>query len=176
MKKRLMAVLLMVGFFSIWTMGGSCIAAEEKFPIKAIQFWVGFGAGGGTDTTGRALVEATSKNFGQTFVVNNKPGGGGSVMMSELKTAKPDGYTVGILTASAIISTHMRKVPYHPIQDFDSILQYATYQYGIVVRTDSPWKTLNDLKQFFLFGQIRFYIGIPCLLPCFPNQFCSFFF
>jgi len=145
MRKRLMVVLLMAGFFSILTMGDSCIAAEETFPIKPIQFWVGFGAGGGTDTTGRALVEATSKNFAQPFVVTNKPGGGGAVMTAELKTAKPDGYTVGILTASALISAHMRKVPYHPVRDFDSILQYASYQYGVVVRTDSPWKTLNDL-------------------------------
>lgn len=143
MKRCLMAILL-IGLVSTWAISNPC-SAQEKFPTKTISLWVGYGAGGSTDIPARAVAEATSKILGQPIVVINKPGGGSAVMMSELKTAKPDGYTLGILSTGGILSAHMRKVPYHPINDFDSILQYSVYQYGLVVRTDSPWRTLKDL-------------------------------
>lgn len=119
--------------------------AAEKFPDKAITLEVGYGAGGSTDLPARALAEGTSKILGQPVVVVNKPGGGSSVMLSELKNAKPDGYTLGVLSSGGILSALMRKVPYHPVNDFDCILQYSVYQYGLVVRADSPWKTLKEL-------------------------------
>lgn len=118
--------------------------AAENFPTKAITLEVGYGAGGSTDLPARTLAEAAGKILGQPVVVINKPGGGSSVMLSELKNAKPDGYTLGVLSSGGILSAHMRKVPYHPVNDFECILQYSVYQYGLVVRADSPWKTLND--------------------------------
>jgi tripartite-type tricarboxylate transporter receptor subunit TctC len=66
-------------------------------------------------------------------------------MMGELKLKKADGYTLGVLSSGGVLSAHLRKVPYHPVNDFDPILQYSVYQYGLVVRADSPWKTLKDL-------------------------------
>ena len=139
MKKSLLMGLLLISFLI-----SPCIVAAE-FPTKAIELWVGYGAGGSTDIPARALAEAASKIFGQPVVVVNKPGGGSSVMLGELKTKKPDGYTIGVLSSGGVLSAHLRKVPYHPVNDFDPILQYSVYQYGLVVKADSPWKTLKDL-------------------------------
>jgi tripartite-type tricarboxylate transporter receptor subunit TctC len=137
-------ILSGIGLFSLMlfpVVGG----ASEKFPSRPITLLVGYGAGGSTDLPARALAEAAAKSLGQPIVVINKPGGGSSVMLSELKNAKPDGYTVGILSSGGILSALMRKVPYQPLNDFDYLLQYSVYQYGLVVRADSPWKSLKDL-------------------------------
>jgi tripartite-type tricarboxylate transporter receptor subunit TctC len=137
----LMAILAIVAL-------NTPVSAQEKFPTKPITLEVGYGAGGSTDLPARALAEAAGRILGQPVVVVNKPGGGSSVMLSELKTAKPDGYTLGVLSTGGILSAHMRKVPYHPINDFDCILQYSVYQYGLVVKADSPFKTLKDLISY----------------------------
>jgi len=139
MKKGFLIALILFSFLI-----NPCMGAVE-FPTKAIELWVGYGAGGSTDIPARALAEAASKIFGQPVVVVNKPGGGSSVMLGELKTRKPDGYTLGIIPSAGVLIAHLRKVPYHPINDFDPILQYSVYQYGLVVKADAPWKTLKDL-------------------------------
>ena len=140
-RKQLLGVL--IGLCGLLLLGTPNWAAEN-FPNKAITLEVGYGAGGSTDLPARTLAEAAGKILGQPVVVINKPGGGSSVMLSELKNAKPEGYTLGVLSSGGILSAHMRKVPYHPVNDFDCILQYSVYQYGLVVRADSPWKTLNE--------------------------------
>lgn len=76
----------------------SLTMAAEAFPSKPVELWIGYGAGGSTDLPARALADAASKILGKPVVAINKAGGGSSVMMSELKVAKPDGYTLGILS------------------------------------------------------------------------------
>ena len=144
MKKRILIGLFLVSCFAVWAVNRPCMGATE-FPAKAIELWVGYGAGGSTDIPARALADAASKILGQPVVIINKPGGGSSVMLGELKTRKPDGYTIGVLSSGGVLSAHLRKVPYHPVNDFDPILQYSVYQYGLVVKADAPWKTLKDL-------------------------------
>jgi tripartite-type tricarboxylate transporter receptor subunit TctC len=140
-KNRVWVVLIGVCCLSLLS---TPIWAADNFPNKAITLEVGYGAGGSTDLPARTLSEAAGKILGQPVVVVNKPGGGSSVMLSELKNAKPEGYTLGVLSSGGILSAHMRKVPYHPVNDFDCILQYSVYQYGLVVRADSPWKTFQE--------------------------------
>lgn len=118
--------------------------AEEKFPTKPVELWIGYGAGGSTDLPARVIADSASKIVGQPIVPINKPGGGSSVALSELKVSKPDGYTLGVYSSGGVLSALLRKVPYHPVNDFEPILQYSVYQYGLVVREDSPWKTFKD--------------------------------
>jgi tripartite-type tricarboxylate transporter receptor subunit TctC len=122
--------------------------AQEKYPAKSINFIVGYPAGGTTDIAARPLTAAASKILGQPIIVVNKPGGGSAVAVALLKTEKPDGYTIGILPSGAVLSQHMRKVPYDSAQDFTPILQYAVYLYGLVVRSDSPWKTFKEFIDY----------------------------
>jgi tripartite-type tricarboxylate transporter receptor subunit TctC len=143
------------------TVGGVCVfllvfllalpgnaQAQEKYPSKPINFVIGYPAGGTTDICARPLVSAASKILGQPIVVANKPGGGSAVAVALMKTEKPDGYTIGILPSGAVLSQHMRKVPYDSAQDFTPIMQYAVYLYGLVVQTDSPWKTFKEFIDY----------------------------
>ena len=122
--------------------------AQEKYPAKPINFIIGYPAGGTTDICARPLVSAASKILGQPVVVVNKPGGGSAVATALLKTEKPDGYTIGILASGAVLSQHMRKVPYDSATDFTPIMQYAIYLYGLVVQSDSPWKTFKEFIDY----------------------------
>jgi tripartite-type tricarboxylate transporter receptor subunit TctC len=116
--------------------------------VKPINFLIGFPAGGTTDVCARPLVNAASKTLGQPIVVVNKPGGASAVAVATLKNEKPDGYTIGILGSGAVLSQHMRKVPYDTAKDFTPIMQYAVYLYGLVVQTDSPWKTFKEFIEY----------------------------
>lgn len=149
MKKSAVVVLsLVVGFIFALTMGVGVGAAAEKFPSRPINLMIGYAAGGTTDIASRALAEAVEKVIGQPVVVINKPGAGTAVMMTDLKKQKPDGYTVGVMSSGAIISYFLQKVAYHPVTDFDSILQVSAFNYGIAVRADSPWKNIKELLAY----------------------------
>ncbi len=68
--------------------------AQEKYPSRPITLVIGYGAGGTSDVSSRALVNAASKILGQPFVAVNKPGGASAVAMAGLKNERPDGYTM----------------------------------------------------------------------------------
>ncbi len=138
----LLGILLSLVFFAdvLW--------AQPKYPAKPINFLIGFPGGGTTDVCARPLVLAASKILGQPIVVVNKPGGASAVAVATLKTEKPDGYTIGILGSGALLSQHMRKVPYDTAKDFTPIMQYAVYLYGLVVKADSPWKTFEEFIDY----------------------------
>ena len=124
------------------------VLAQEKYPTKPINFIIGYPAGGSTDICARPLVAAAGKILGQPVVVVNKPGGGSAVGVASLKNEKPDGYTIGILPSGAVLSQHMRKVPYDSASDFTPIMQYAVYLYGLVVQSDSPWKSFKEFIDY----------------------------
>jgi tripartite-type tricarboxylate transporter receptor subunit TctC len=124
------------------------VSAQEKYPTKPINFVIGYPAGGSTDICARPLVTAAGKILGQPIVVVNKPGGGSAVATAGLKNEKPDGYTIGVLASGAVLSQHMRKVPYDSATDFTPIIQYAVYVYGLVVQSDGPWKTFKEFIDY----------------------------
>jgi len=82
-----------------------------KYPSKPVQFLIPFGAGGSADVMGRTLAKATETYFGQPFVPVNKPGAGGGIMYTALKSSKPDGYTVGWNSSSVLTCTNIGNVP-----------------------------------------------------------------
>lgn len=118
----------------------------SQYPTKPINLIVGWGAGGVTDTTIRAICTPASKNLGQPIVVINKPGSGTGISLSILKNEKPDGYGIGNFTTAGIATQHVLEVPYDATQDFEPIMRYGYYSFGVVVRADAPWKTLRSLS------------------------------
>ena len=139
------------------------VSAQEKYPTKPINFIIGYPAGGTTDVCARPLVAAAGKILGQPVIVVNKPGGASVVAVATLKNEKPDGYTIGILPSGAVLSQHMRKVPYDSAKDFTPIVQYAVYLYGLVVKPDSPWKTFKEFIDYAKAnpGKIRYSTAGP---------------
>ncbi len=124
------------------------VCAQEKYPAKPITLVIGYPAGGSVDTCARPFVNYASKVLGQPIVIVNKPGGASSVAMATLKNEKPDGYTLGLLISGAVMSQHMRKVPYDTAKDFTPIMQYGVYLYGLVVRSDSPWTIFKEFIDY----------------------------
>ncbi|MCJ7493882.1 MAG: tripartite tricarboxylate transporter substrate binding protein [Deltaproteobacteria bacterium] len=161
--KNILWLMAVVGFILCIPTIPGFVSAQEKYPTKPINFIIGYPAGGTTDVCARPLVAAASKILGQPVIVVNKPGGASAVAVATLKNEKPDGYTIGILPSGAVLSQHMRKVPYDSAKDFTPIIQYAVYLYGLVVQTDSPWKTFKEFIEFAKAnpGKIRYSTAGP---------------
>ena len=120
-------------------------AQGTAFPNKPITLIVPWPAGGSTDRHHRALAELAGKILGQTIIVENKPGAGGTLGPSQMAgTAKPDGYTISQFPLGMLRIPHMQKVAFDPINDFTYIIGVSGYTFGFVVRADSPFKTFNE--------------------------------
>jgi tripartite-type tricarboxylate transporter receptor subunit TctC len=69
--------------------------------------------------------------------------------MTALKNSPPDGYTIGVLSTASIIAPYILAVPpYNTVKDFAPIMQFALYQFGLVVRADAPWKTFKEFFEY----------------------------
>lgn len=120
--------------------------AAAEFPEKPITMLIGFRPGGAVDTTGRLLAASMEKHLGQPVVGVTKAGGGGTVMASTLMTAAPDGYTIGMgASAAYALTPQMNPKLRFKIGDFDHIATVSIPQDAIVVRTESPANTLEQL-------------------------------
>ena len=120
-------------------------SAQANYPNKPITIIVPYGAGGGTDTTGRFLAKEAEKHLPQPIAVINRSGASGTVGTAEAAAAKPDGYTLYFGASDALVTTpHSLKVPYS-VDSFRGIVGVSYAPSSIAVRTDSPWKTLDDL-------------------------------
>jgi tripartite-type tricarboxylate transporter receptor subunit TctC len=124
-------------------------AQAQQFPSKPVTLIVPWPAGGSTDIYFRKLGEITARHLGQPLVVENRPGGSGMNGPATMaRTARPDGYTISQLAISAFRVPHMQKVDWDPIKDFTYIIGLAGYTFGVVVKSDSPFKTFNDLVAY----------------------------
>jgi tripartite-type tricarboxylate transporter receptor subunit TctC len=152
MKKRqgVFFLFVLLGLIFGLNSSGGMAMAQERYPNKPINLLVGDPSGGTTDLLARPLALAASKVLGVPIIILNKPGGASAVAMASLKNEDPNGYTIGIMSTGAILSQHMRKVPYDTVKDFTPVMQCAIYIYGLAVRSDSPWKTF---KEFIDFGK-----------------------
>jgi tripartite-type tricarboxylate transporter receptor subunit TctC len=123
--------------------------APSAFPAKPIRFVVPFPPGGGTDATSRLLAEKFSTLLGWTVVVDNKPGAGGNIGIDIVAKSAPDGYTIAMGQASnlAINPSLYAKMPFDPLKDLTPIVSVAEQPVVLVVRQDSPLKTLADFVQ-----------------------------
>jgi tripartite-type tricarboxylate transporter receptor subunit TctC len=122
---------------------------SQNFPTKPITIYVGMSAGGTVDLSARALAEAAQKELKVPVVVENKPGGGGTVAASLLASKKPDGYSLGVLSSSVFNVRHlMMPVTYDPVKDFTQVFAYGVFNGAICVKKDSPFKTIQDLLEY----------------------------
>lgn len=123
--------------------------AFAEYPEKPINLMIPYGGGGTTDVTARLLANIAQDDFAKPLVVVNKPGGGGVLMHELLAQSKPDGYTLGVVATGVLTRTpFLRKVSYDPQKDFSYIMLFALWQYGLVVKADSPWQTLEEFINY----------------------------
>jgi tripartite-type tricarboxylate transporter receptor subunit TctC len=117
----------------------------QDFPTRPITLICPWPAGGSTDTHLRKVAEIAGKHLGQPVIIENKPGAGGMLGPAGMASnAKPDGYTLSQLTVSAFRQPYMQKVDWDPMRDFTYVIGISGYTFGLVVKADSPIKSLND--------------------------------
>ena len=126
----------------------SPVHSAEVFPSKAINVWVAYGAGSGTDISQRAIANLASKILGQPIIVSNVTGGAGTLALGRLKVEKPDGYTLATSSTGSFSRIPLlQPVPFNakdPLKEFTPIMSYSYYMHALAVKTDSPWKTFED--------------------------------
>lgn len=106
--------------------GTSGLTHAESWPTKPVRVIVPFTAGGPTDILARLVGQQLSQSLGQQFVIDNRPGAGGTVGTAELARARPDGYTLMFTTSSThAISPHLMKVSYNPVADFTPCCRFS---------------------------------------------------
>jgi tripartite-type tricarboxylate transporter receptor subunit TctC len=143
MKRNAIATMLATGLaLAAWSGG----ADAQSFPTRPVTLIVPWPAGGSTDVGMRALASATEKHLGQPIVIENRPGGSGTLAPGQMAaTAKPDGYTVAQIPISIFRFPFMQKTTFDPAADFTYIIGVSGYTFGVVVKDDAPWKTFQEL-------------------------------
>ncbi len=141
-------VLCLALILGIGTLQAAAADKPKDFPSRPLTIMVGFGAGGSSDVGVRILAEALKKILGQPILVENKPGAGGQVMWTDFKNnAKTDGYTLALINVPQLQTTVFdpARKPAFAMKDFQPVANHVQDPGAIFVRTESPYKTLEDL-------------------------------
>jgi tripartite-type tricarboxylate transporter receptor subunit TctC len=135
-------------------------AAQSDYPNRPIKLVVGFAPGGSTDIVARIVAQRLGEKLGQTVVVENRAGAGGTIGADVVAKSPADGYTLTLGTTSthAIAAGAYSKLPYDPVKDFTHVGLIAAVPSGIVVAATSPYPSLADLldKARTAPGAVRF--------------------
>jgi len=147
-KKTLFAgIAAVAGASTIFT--SNIASAQKDWPTKNIQLVVPFAAGGPTDSIARLISVPMSQALGQTVVVENVPGAGGTIASTKVARATPDGYTIyihhmGMATAQALYD----KLPYDPMTSFEYIGQVADVPMVLLGKKDLPANNFKELEAY----------------------------
>ncbi|WP_397391016.1 Bug family tripartite tricarboxylate transporter substrate binding protein [Polynucleobacter sp.] len=130
-------------------LGSNIASAQKDWPTKSIQLVVPFAAGGPTDTIARLIAVPMGQALGQTVVVENVPGAGGTIASTKVARAAPDGYTIyihhmGMASANALYD----KLPYDPMSSFEYIGQVADVPMVLLGKKDLPANNFKELEAY----------------------------
>ena len=128
--------------------------AAQSYPVKPVRIIVGFVPGGGNDVISRLVAQKLSGAFGRQFVVENRPGAGGTIGAELAAKSPPDGYTLFLAgVATHAINPNLQKnVPYDPVRDFDPVCLMATAPTLLAVHPSLP---VRSVQQFIALARAR---------------------
>ena len=141
-RKLIMGLLAIQAIYAAWPAG-----AAQPYPSKPIRVIVGFTPGGNDDYVGRVFANRIQERFGQTVIVDNRPGTGGNIGVELMARANPDGYTlssVGSITVASGPSLYT-KIGYDPLKDFSYVSRMAIGANVLFVHPAVPAKTVPEL-------------------------------
>jgi tripartite-type tricarboxylate transporter receptor subunit TctC len=135
---------LAVNFFTPVFPAGAQTASD--YPQKPVRVFVPYGPGGVGDLTMRLLADKLSQDVKQQFIIENRPGAGGIVNMTEVLRSRADGYTLGeVGNGQAISASLFEKLPYNVLTDFAPISITASFEILLAVPDNSPYKSLSEV-------------------------------
>jgi tripartite-type tricarboxylate transporter receptor subunit TctC len=121
-------------------------AFAQNYPTKPVRVIVGFGPGGVADLTVRVVAQKLSARLGQQVLVENRPSAGGIVAADAVAKAEPDGYTLLLMSnGNAVSASLFKSLPYDTVADFASVITMGSFDIAMVVKSDSPWKSVQDV-------------------------------
>ncbi|WP_424811940.1 tripartite tricarboxylate transporter substrate binding protein [Roseococcus sp. YIM B11640] len=121
------------------------LSRAQSFPTRPITIQISFPAGGATDVQMRGFAEAATRAFGQQVIIENRPGGGGTLPAANMRNTRPDGYTIAQFALPAIRLPFMQRMAFNPRTDFTPIIHLTGYLFMVLIRAESPYRTWADL-------------------------------
>jgi tripartite-type tricarboxylate transporter receptor subunit TctC len=123
---------------------------SQAFPSKPVKFIVPFPPGSATDQAARLMALQLQNAMGQTFVVENKPGAGGSIAAMDVIRSAPDGYTLLFTSNSAAASNValLKSIPYDPLKDFTPVAAVGENMLVLMVKADHPAKNIQEFLSY----------------------------
>jgi len=123
-------------------------AQAQNYPSRPVRVIVPLAAGGGMDTVTRGLAQRLGETFGQSFIVDNRPGAGSLIGLEILANAAPDGYTLMMISATTVVHPILYKSRFDIVRDFTPVSQVTAQGYVLVVHPTIPAKSAADLVEY----------------------------
>jgi tripartite-type tricarboxylate transporter receptor subunit TctC len=121
-------------------------ATSDNYPVKPVRILVGSAAGGPTDILARLVAQKLSESLGQQFIVDNRPGAGGTIAAEIVAKAQPDGYTLFMVPATHSVNPSLfKKMPFDTERDFKAVSLVAEGPFVLVVHPSLPVKSVKEL-------------------------------
>ena len=141
-----------LGLVAAMLISGAATQAQpgSDYPNKPIKFILPSSPGGGGDMVGRLIGDGLSKRLGQPVIIENNAGASGTIAISQLSKAQPDGYTIGLgtMTSTTLAPTVYPKLPYDPVKDLTTIAGIGTSPIVLLVSNDVPVKNLKEFLDY----------------------------
>ena len=135
-------------------------AEGDAWPVRQVRIVIPFAAGGPQDIPARIIADRLSQKLGATFVVENRPGAGGGLGAQQVARAAPDGATLLFISASiSILPTLQPALNFDPVRDLEPLTTVVDLPAGLMVRDDSPFRTLDDLLAYARANPGRLHYG-----------------
>ena len=120
----------------------------QSYPNRPVRIIVPLAAGGGMDTVTRGLAQRLGDVFGQTVVVDNRPGAGSQIALEITAAAAPDGHTLMMLSATTVIHPLLYQSRFDVVRDFATVSQVTAQGYVLIVHPSLPAKSVSELVQY----------------------------
>jgi tripartite-type tricarboxylate transporter receptor subunit TctC len=143
-RKNTILFIFLIFVIGFWGLGKE--AHGQEYPTRSITLLIGNPPGSGTDTCSRLIAQYAATAFGQEITPVNKAGAQGAVAAGIAAGAKGDGYTLLAVTSPTFTNVpHLKMTTFDPVKDFVPIIQFGFLANAVIVRSDSPYKSLDDL-------------------------------
>ena len=131
--------------FGVFIALASAVSAAQQYPVRPVRVVVPLTPGGGVDILARIVADHYSQVLGQRFIVDNRPGAGGSIGVETVAKAAPDGHTLLVSSSSMVTNAAIQSVRYDPIRDFQPVTKLTSNAYILLTTPSLPVSSVKEL-------------------------------